>query len=220
MIKYILVDDEPKILKKVKEKIDSLSSDYELKHVASYHSSKKAFEEVKKEDYDLLIVDFEMPVYNGMELAKKIASGKKVIFLTSTIDNERKVINTLDISGYLSKPFEVEEFEAILKNKIIGKIEPTISYQKGDLVTLSISTNKDIGIYPEEVFFISTALIADKLSVFNFEKINQSTIVNGNYVIERDNRNLKLRNCKEPFEISIKEKFRYLNRIKNVFRFK
>lgn len=249
MIRYILVDDKPQTLENVQAKIKTIAKDYDLKHVKSYDSSREAFEEINEDDFDLLIVDFEMPVYNGLELAKKIATNKKVIFLTSTINNEKRVINSLDISGYLSKPFEIEEFEEILKNKVIGKTNNKKAYQKGDLIMLSISKNKNMGIYPEDIYFISSALIScgqklvnntfqkiekpgsndvhfygkdskvafesiritisdleSKLFNFGFRKINQSTLINTNYIRNIDNRNLELYHCKEPFEISQKEK--------------
>ncbi|GAA4237507.1 hypothetical protein GCM10022291_24450 [Postechiella marina] len=257
MIRYILVDDAPKILKRVQAKIDTLPKDYELQHIASYDSSKKAYEEINEEDYDLLIVDFEMPVYNGIELAQKIANNKKIIFLTSTTNNEKKVINSLDISGFLSKPFDIEEFEYILKNKVIGKVNSKNTYQKGDLVMLSISKNKNMGIYPEDIYFISSALISTgkklinntykkvekpssndvhfygkngvivfesiritissletELANFGFKKINQSTLINTNYIRNIDNRNLELYHCNEPFEISVKEKTSFFKSIK------
>ena len=158
MIRYILVDDEPKTLKSVQKKIERLSKEYELQHVNSYESSKIAFEEVNDNDFDLLIVDFEMPVYNGIELAQKIAQNKKVIFLTSTINNEKSVINSLDISGYLSKPFEIETFETILKNKVIGKINTDVKATKNDLITLQIGSNRDVRFKAEQAYYISTSI--------------------------------------------------------------
>lgn len=156
MIRYLLVDDNPTVLKRVKAKIDTINNDYQLRHVGSFDSSRKAYEEVNEENYDLLIVDFEMPVYNGIELAKKIASKKKVIFLTSTSNNEKEVINSLDISGYLSKPFDIDEFQKILKNRVIGKIDTTIP-KENNLITLSIGSNNDIRFAPEKVYYISTS---------------------------------------------------------------
>jgi len=157
MIRYIIVDDCPQTIERVKVKIDAISKDYDLLHIASFNSSKKAFEDIENEDYDLLIVDFEMPVYNGIELAQKVAADKKIIFLTSTTDNEKLVINSLDISGFLSKPFEIEEFENILKNKIIGKIITKITYNKKDLLTIGIGVTQDIGFYPDKTFYITTS---------------------------------------------------------------
>ncbi len=157
MIRYILVDDDPNILERVKAKIDSLPKEYELQHKKSFDSSKKAYQEINEDDFDLLIVDFEMPVYNGIELAQKIANGKKIIFLTGESNREKQVINNLDISGYLSKPFDIEEFEAIIKNKIIGKINRNNTLKKGERLTIAIGINQDIGFYPDETCYISTS---------------------------------------------------------------
>ncbi|MCL5129345.1 LytTR family DNA-binding domain-containing protein [Algibacter sp. L4_22] len=169
MIRYILVDDNTNTLARVKNKIDKLPKEYELKHIQSYDSSKKAYEDINKDDYDLLIVDFEMPMYNGIELAQEIATNKKIIFLTSTTKNEKKVINSLDISGFLNKPFDINEFENILKRKIIGKINPSPKQLKNDLITLEIGANKDIRFKPERVFYISSSVnkTSDKLPLKN-----------------------------------------------------
>ena len=161
MIKYILVDDNQSVLESVKADIDSLPKEYGLQHIESYDNSKKAFQEINEDDFDLLIVDFEMPVYNGLELAKKIGEGKKIIFLTSTTGNTKLVINSLDISGYLSKPFEIEEFEAVLKNKVIGKIKTDLNKNSTNFITLPIGSNKEVRFRPEQVYYISTALISN-----------------------------------------------------------
>ncbi|MCG2431843.1 LytR/AlgR family response regulator transcription factor [Aequorivita xiaoshiensis] len=157
MIRYILVDDDPKTLSYVKSKIDTIANNYALKHIKSYSSSINAFKEVDETDYDLLIVDFEMPGYNGLELAQNIGANKKVIFLTSTRNNEQNVINHLDISGYLSKPFAIEEFEIILKNKVVGRVNSKIGIQKGESLILSIGVNQDIGFNPDKIFYITTS---------------------------------------------------------------
>ncbi|WP_373941019.1 response regulator [Polaribacter sejongensis] len=157
MIRYILVDDSPSTLKNVKAKIDKISKDYNLQHIKSYSSSLKAAEQIKQEDFDVLIVDFEMPVYNGIELAKKIAPNKKIIFLTSTINNEKLVINSLDISGFLSKPFDIEDFQVILKNKIIGQSNNSLITKNPEYITLHIGKNKDLRFKAKELYYISTA---------------------------------------------------------------
>ncbi|PKH52155.1 hypothetical protein CXF68_16300 [Tenacibaculum sp. Bg11-29] len=245
MIRYILVDDNPKILEKVKAKISTIANDYELDHIASFSSSKKAFEEVNEAGYDLLIVDFDMPVYNGIELAQKIATNKKIIFLTSTTNNEKLIINNLDISGYLSKPFEIDEFKCILKNKIIGKIKPKINTRK------NISLEKGSSNYvfnPEDAFYITTAKIgneqskknyvsiygkndtvlianirftitelSEKLRGYNFQKISKSTLVNLNHVKSTIGKEIKFHHSKQIFEMTDNEKPNFKTRLKLLF---
>jgi DNA-binding LytR/AlgR family response regulator len=156
MIRYILVDDDPGTLKYVKKKIDQLEKEFELKHVESYSSSKNASEKINPDDYDLLIVDYEMPVYNGIELAQKIAQFKKVIFLTSTVNNEKEIINHVNIAGFLMKPFDVEEFKVILKNKIINSQQSLNPQNKKTSYFLPIGVTKTIHINSENIYYIST----------------------------------------------------------------
>lgn len=173
MIRYILVDDNSSTLSSVKSKIDTISKEYNLKHIESYDNSKKAFETISNSEYDLLIVDFEMPVYNGVELAKEIAQDKDVIFLTSTTSNEQTIINNVNVSGYLSKPFDILEFQAILKNKVLKKSKPKPKANQNDLIRINIGVNKEILLNPKETYFMSTALISYAKSELNESKIDK-----------------------------------------------
>lgn len=249
MIRYILVDDNPKTLTSVKDKIDGIAKDFDLQYIASYNNSKTAYQTVNTNDFDLLIVDFDMPVYNGLELTQKIGVNKKVIFLTSTTQNEQKVINSLDIAGYLSKPFDIDEFKNILKNKVIDKSLKKSSTSNTSPITLKIGVHKDIRFFPEQVYYITTSkningeqsdknhvhfygkndqlliknvyisiknLIKD-LKPYQFEKINQSTIINLSHLKERDNTNISLYNTLEPFQISSKEKLDFVSKLRTKF---
>jgi DNA-binding LytR/AlgR family response regulator len=163
MIRYILVDDNPKTLISVKKKIDEIADIYNLKHIDSFDNPIAVFEEINEIDYDLLIVDFEMPNCNGIELALKIAKNKKIIFLTSTTNNEKEIINKLDISGYLSKPFEIDEFKEILINKILGQIYPRNNFETNNSITINVGSNRDVIFNPDTVYYISTAKFNNQL---------------------------------------------------------
>ncbi|MFK7749783.1 MAG: LytR/AlgR family response regulator transcription factor [Kordia sp.] len=248
-IRYILIDDEPKTIQTVKEKIDRIANDYDLEHVASYTSSKKAYEEIDSTTFDLLLVDFQMPVYNGIQLAEKIAASKKIVFLTSTTGKQTEIINNLEIAGYLSKPFEIEEFEKVLKKKVIGKIASAYVRKKDGYLSIAVGSNKNIGIYPDQVFYISTARnlngeqpktncvhiygkndllihknirysinkLSSLLNIYGFEKISQSTIINMTRIKERDNRNIKLYDTQETFEVTDKEKPSFIKKLVSFF---
>ena len=232
MIRYILVEKKKKTLDRVKAKIDSIAKDFELEHISSYSSSKEAAETVNPDTYDLLVVDFEMPVFNGVELAERIATGKKVIFLTSTENNEKLVINAIDIAGYLTKPFEIIEFQNILKKKFIGAASFS---QASNYTFLNFGVNTHINIASDKVYYITKLKSIDgkrakrncvniygkndkllfenigpttieqlsqDLKDQNFSKINQSVLVNTRFIKERDHLNLSLYDCKEAFSVS------------------
>lgn len=162
MIPYILVDDDERNLVYVKQKIDLLEKEYGLHHVASYSSSKLALESIKEDKFELLIVDYEMPIYNGVELAQRIAKTKKVIFLTSTTNNEKNIINNVNIVGYLTKPFDNAEFKEIVKNKIIEVRKSDSGIKKKDHQFIDVGANKTLNIHTEKVYYITTAQVNGK----------------------------------------------------------
>ncbi|MDM8176776.1 MULTISPECIES: response regulator transcription factor [Olivibacter] len=94
--------------------------------------------------YDLLIIDVQLPDYNGFELAEKIIKENKTqAFLFLTARNEKKDrIHGLHIGAddYINKPFDIDELVLRIKNIIKRnnkEIRPEIlpgELQIGDLI--------------------------------------------------------------------------------------
>jgi len=71
---------------------------------------------------DLILMDLRMPVMDGYESTHRIKSTEKgkqtpiIVLTASTFEGERKRINSMEIQGYICKPFrENELFGAIGK---------------------------------------------------------------------------------------------------------
>ncbi|WP_134091937.1 response regulator transcription factor [Olivibacter sp. XZL3] len=73
-------------------------------------------------NYDLLLIDVQLPDYNGFELAEKIIKeNKDQAFLFLTARNEKKDrIHGLHIGAddYINKPFDIDELVLRIKNII------------------------------------------------------------------------------------------------------
>ncbi len=116
--KLLLVDDEERfrttLAKRLKEKgldVDSVGSGME------------ALEELKKEPYDVIVLDIKMPGMDGIETLgeiKKLKPLVEVILLTGhgTIDTAIEGMR-LGAYDYLMKPCEIE----ILMEKVQGAFE-------------------------------------------------------------------------------------------------
>ena len=76
----IIVDDEP-LAVKLLESFVSKTPDLEL--LGSYTDSVEAINAVKEQQPHLLFLDIQMPDLNGMELARMIPDGTRVIFTTA-----------------------------------------------------------------------------------------------------------------------------------------
>lgn len=88
---------------------------YEVERAATVMKSKAL---IAEKDFDLILLDVNLPDGNGYELCKEIRKTKDVpiIFLTA-LDEEVNVVLGLEIGGddYITKPFRVKELISRIK---------------------------------------------------------------------------------------------------------
>ncbi|MGM5484681.1 MAG: response regulator [Nanobdellota archaeon] len=116
MKKILVVDDNEDMLMTVEQGLKSIAEDYEITTV---NSGQKALDKLKKDKYDLVLLDIMMPEMDGWKVAAKIKdddnmSDVPIIFLTGKTDNLSKGMGSLTAEDYIEKPFELED----LKNRI------------------------------------------------------------------------------------------------------
>ena len=107
--KHILVvDDDSSVLKLIK---GHLSEQYD---VATAISGKVAMKFLETKRTDLILLDYEMPGENGVDVLNKIRCNEKlkelpVVFLTGVSERERiQEVLALRPQGYLLKPIDME----------------------------------------------------------------------------------------------------------------
>ncbi len=92
-------------------------------------NGKKLIEELKKEKYDIIFTDIEMPVMNGIETVRYIRTKLKhpycnipVIAITARnkYDFSGKITNA-GFSDIISKPYSIEKFKTVL-DKYVKKL--------------------------------------------------------------------------------------------------
>ena len=82
----------------------------------------QALEKLGVGGFDLVISDIEMPRMNGLELAKRIKQRfpqLPIIFLSGTLEKHEEEILVLEVSGYLSKPFDLKELKLCIQ-RVLG----------------------------------------------------------------------------------------------------
>ncbi len=125
--KVLLVDDEPQILRGMKDGIDWESFGFQVVAVAS--NGQEAWEIIQNNRPDVLISDIRMPFMNGLELVEKIYRNyiKMKIILFSGFDDfeyAQKAIR-YGVSDYLLKPVSMSQMEELLK-RMYGEITAEI----------------------------------------------------------------------------------------------
>lgn len=117
----LIVDDSAISLRSIKAMLDTR---YNVK-VAN--SGEKALEIIKKKRPDLILLDYEMPGWDGKTVLEKIRNDQElqdipVIFLTSVSDKKHiTAVLRLNPAGYFLKPLKKEKVLEAIKNVLNEK---------------------------------------------------------------------------------------------------
>jgi len=199
MIRTIAVDDEPLALQLLSGYIEKTTG---LNLVAAFDNPLEASDFLNLNEIDLVFMDIQMPDLSGIEFARIMEKGPKVIFTTAFAKYALEGYK-LEVIDYLLKPFSYEEFLSAVKkaqkqigleNRALNKIDSNdqFLFLKSDYKIKRINFNdilyieglKDyVKVYtqndPKPVLSISTLkLIESKLPADRFMRIHRSFIVN------------------------------------------
>jgi len=113
-IKVLVVDDEKNLRDVLQAELSA--ADF---IVAAAEDGDKAFALLEKNEYDVLLLDLNMPGLGGIEVLKRIKSSDipiEVVILTAnaTIPTAVEAMK-LGAYDYLRKPFDLDELEAVIK---------------------------------------------------------------------------------------------------------
>ena len=165
MIKIAIVDDNSFLTKATQEKL-SFFEDFDLKFTA--FDGKNAQEKLEKNhNVDLILMDIEMPIMNGIEATQIIKSKYpqiKIIMLT-VFDNDENIFNAIKAGadGYLLKEVNPKDLHQGIIDTING----------GATMTPSIAM-KTLKLFREPVNFENTQIKEEiNLTVREVEVLEQ-----------------------------------------------
>ncbi|MCL4431302.1 MAG: response regulator [Epsilonproteobacteria bacterium] len=138
-LRLMIVDDEPINVMLLEEIAKDMGH-----NPISFYTPREALEWAKTNRVDLILVDFNMPVMNGLDLLKKIrVSHPEImsIMITANVDNALKLeALELGVNDFLTKPISTAEFELRLRNMIA--IQNALKTQKEFSKQLTIEVEK------------------------------------------------------------------------------
>lgn len=148
-LKCLLLDDEIPGLSYLKLLCEQVET---LEVVKTFVDPELLIKEAPDLDFDLCILDIEMPGKNGIEIAK-LLHGKPVIFTTAYKEYATNAFD-LDALDYLVKPITLERLQKAI-NKAIQRVTPV---EKANRIHL---LNTDKGIAPivlDQLLYVHTAM--------------------------------------------------------------
>ena len=157
-MKILLVDDEELQLIRLEKACKKVLPDATY---LIYDNSSAALNKAKEENIDLAFLDIEMPIINGVQLAKKLKAinpKMKIIFVTAYNEYALDAYK-LHASGYISKPVnenkikeEINELENVIELKNSKKLQVKCFgnfevFHKGEIVKFSYQKSKEVFAY-------------------------------------------------------------------------
>ncbi|NLU52481.1 MAG: response regulator transcription factor [Clostridiaceae bacterium] len=153
---------------------------YEITHCLSVNEAKK---EINENDFDMAIIDINLPDGNGYDICRQIKQKDDipVIFLTA-IDDEVNVVMGLDMGAddYITKPFRIRELLSRIKT-VRRRYEKSETRKTViDFCGLKIDT-KQAKVYKGQNEILLTSLEYRLLLIF---ANNQGQVLTRNQILE------------------------------------
>lgn len=191
----IIVDDEPLAHQVLEHYIAETPG---LIHIASFRNAVEAFEYLAHHPIDLLFLDIEMPLVNGIHFLKALENSPKTIFTTAYKQYAYESYE-LDAVDYLLKPFSYERFIKAIKKAVpaesnlpdhqnnhllIKDKNGLIHLKQQDIIYIEGSKDYVRIFTTEHSYLVYRTLkgILEELNTAFFFQAHRSYLVNKNYI--------------------------------------
>lgn len=148
VIKVLVAEDQLTNQQVLKQQLTMLGVDSTFAN-----NGAQAWQILQSDHFDMLLSDIQMPLLNGLELAKKIRSSKKydeliIIAVTANImKNNIEACHACGMNGFITKPVELESLKSLLleyakgitnteKNQIEVKEQTSCTFTQLDMPLL------------------------------------------------------------------------------------
>lgn len=124
MINIVVIDENPLILKGI---VSYLKEEPDFQVVGSYEKGKKALEEIKSLEPDIVIVDPYFTGINGIELMREIKKnlwekGRIIVFSSYDSEEVMRIVYDIGIHAFVLKSASMQQLINAIKQSYLGNI--------------------------------------------------------------------------------------------------
>ncbi|OFZ12511.1 MAG: two-component system response regulator [Bdellovibrionales bacterium RBG_16_40_8] len=123
-LNVLIVDDEPELVKSIVSILNTTLPEYRL-NTKEASNGKMALDSVKKETFDLVLMDVRMPEMDGLEALKTIkeVDPRITVVIMTAHSNLQDAITAIKHGAfdYIEKPIDPEKLSALVKKAIVTK---------------------------------------------------------------------------------------------------
>lgn len=197
-MKILIVDDEALALARLKRMLGTLG--YE--DIVEADNAMSALEAVKENNFDLVLLDINMPQTSGLELGYELRYHQEDLAIIFQTAYDEHALKAFDIGavGYLIKPFSMEQLQQSIervkleskndtKFRLMSKngenyylFKPEdIYYVKADLSEVMLRSAKGFSYYAHKISDLEKQLLSH-----DFVRIHRSYLININKIKEME----------------------------------
>jgi two-component system KDP operon response regulator KdpE len=201
----LVVDDEPQIRRVLRTTLSAQGYS-----VVEARDGLEALEQLRTQRPDLVLLDMNMPVTDGLEACREIRRGSEVPIIMLTVRSaEKDKVHALDAGAddYVVKPFGIQELlarvRAVLRRKtpeekqgVLSSKELTFDFEKRTIVV----RGKPVHLTPKE-FEVLKELVASEGSPISHRKLLQ-TVWGPDYGEETESLRVVINQLRKKIELN------------------
>lgn len=130
MLRIAVLEDDQESQRKIQRCMEQYQKENNLAWDVSYFQNGAEFLFAYQADYDMLLMDIEMPVMNGMEVARRIRQEDKNVIIVFVTNMANYAVQGYEVEAmdFIVKPYSYEVFQFRM-NRVIRRIEKQKSNQ-------------------------------------------------------------------------------------------
>ena len=177
-INCLIIDDEPLAINVIKNYLQEIDN---VNIINTFNSAIEALNFLKEHEVDLIFLDINMPLLDGLDFIKNLEK-KPLIIITTAYDEYAVKTYELDVLDYLVKPIPFPRFikavNRALKAVDIHKSPTHQKIAKRPSIFIKVDKKKMTKIYLDEILVIESLKDYLKISTLTNKYIIHSTLSN------------------------------------------
>ena len=231
MVRIAIVEDDPADLEQLMECLRRYEAEHSEEFSILSFSNPTDFLNPYRSDYDLILMDIELPLFNGMEVARQLREIDSVVTLVFITNMEQYAINgyAVDALDFVVKPINYYRFSSMLRKALRAAArqeeKEVIVQSAGKLTRLRISQIYYVEIRDHLLIYCTSqgrleswgklADVEDELSAYGFARCSSSHLVNLRHVVSVSGSSVDVAGAKLP--ISQRKRKAFYSRVTDYF---
>ena len=169
-LKCVIIDDEPLAINVIKNHIAQLKG---LEIIKTFDNAIESLDFLRSNEVDLLFLDINMPVLDGLSFLKSLDT-KPMVILTTAHEEYAVEGFELEVLDYLVKPISLPRFLKATNKALAKKQESPKTTTENESIFVKVDKKKMKKVYLDDILLVES--LKDYIKIIT---------INGNYVVHQ-----------------------------------